>query len=194
MSESLLDSEELPRVAVLDMKEGRHEDAIGRLKRVIERDPKSASARLLLGAEHAELGLFDRAMEEFQHALALDASLAVARFQLGLIHYVQNDRDRAAAVWSALPGLPGAEALNAFACALQHAAAGQLDSALSELDAGLAAQPSAALAKDMLKIKLQLEEQAKHNPDAKQDTGENKHALLSSYAELSQTKPRGRPN
>jgi tetratricopeptide (TPR) repeat protein len=195
MPTSSLDNEELFRIAVMDMKAGRHEEAIDRLKRLIERAPDNANAHCLLGAEHAELGLFDRAIGEFEHAIALAPSLAVARFQLGLIHFIRNDVQQAERLWSELDGLPDSAALDAFSKALLLTTSGNFKSALAEVQRGLAANPSEALARDMTRIKTQIENQLlnrKAEPDAK-SAAEGKHALLSSYSELSQTPGPRRP-
>ncbi|GEM_PF-664161 len=189
MPDSSLDNEELFRIAVIDMKEGRHEEAIGRLKRLIELDPENANAHCLLGAEHAELGLFDRAATELEHAIALNPSLAVAHFQLGLIHFIRNDSQKANDCWIQLNGLPESAALDAFSKSLLLATSGELKGALAEIQRGLTSNPSEALARDMNKIKAQIEDQLQQQtgePGAKA-TGDAKHALLNNYSDLSQT-------
>ena len=182
----VVDGEELFRLAVLDMRQNRHEDAIGRLKRLIALEPGNAGAYCLLGAEHAELGMFDRAAVELAKAISLDPKLAVAHFQLGLIHYLQNDAAAAERIWQALQGLPGSEALNIFTRALLLARRGAAQEALAEIDRALAAQPTEALVGDMTRIRQSLEAQLRapaHSNAAPK--GEGQHALLSNYSALS---------
>ena len=59
--------------------------AIAYLKEAVARPDATAQAHYLLGAEYAQLGMFDRAAGEMEAALALDQTLYTARLQLGLL-------------------------------------------------------------------------------------------------------------
>ena len=97
-----LDAEELLHLAIAASDRDQPERAIELLKRAIAADPSDARAHHLLGAEHAQLGLFDRAAEEMQRAIELDPQLDAARFQLGLLQLSSRQPQSAEATWQAL--------------------------------------------------------------------------------------------
>jgi tetratricopeptide (TPR) repeat protein len=59
----------------------------------------------LLAAQHAQIGLNERAIEGFQKALAIEPKLAPARFQLGLLLLCNARVDEALAAWQPLDEL-----------------------------------------------------------------------------------------
>lgn len=149
-SAAQLDSEELFRLSLLDVQAGRHDQAILKLKEVVAMTPEDARAHFLLAAEHAELGLYDRAEQGMARALALDPNLHTARFQLGLLHYTRGDTAQASAVWASLDSLGDHDALVLFKRGLLNVAAGALDVAEQELaDALAVAQANPALMRDI---------------------------------------------
>jgi len=102
---SKLDSEELLHLALRESENDQHEKAIELLKRALEIDPKNANIFYMLGAEHAQIGLYDRAAEEMQKAVALDPQLHTAHFQLGLLHLTSGRVSEAEIAWSPLDKL-----------------------------------------------------------------------------------------
>jgi tetratricopeptide (TPR) repeat protein len=82
---SKLDHEELLHLAIEASRERRHGEAIDYLKQAVERSDSDYKALYLLAAQHAQIGLTERAIEEFNKALALEPNLVPARFQLGLL-------------------------------------------------------------------------------------------------------------
>jgi tetratricopeptide (TPR) repeat protein len=82
---AMLDQEELLQLAITS---GRRNDAsatLSYLKEAVSRPDAGAKAYFLLGAEYAEINLYERAIANMEIALALDPSLHIARFQLGLL-------------------------------------------------------------------------------------------------------------
>lgn len=180
-----LDAEELIHLAILDSREGRHDDAIGKLKIVIERDAKNAKAHYLLGAEHAEIGMFDRAIEEMARAVGLDSTLTTAHFQIGLIHYTKNELEPARQSWSLLDDAANAEGMIAFKTALLNIADGQFQLALDQLDRGIAVEAdNAALVRDMQRVRTNV--RAHISGEAPSDaTAASSNLLLNSYRQQS---------
>lgn len=80
-----LDEQELLHLAIEAGRRQRHGEALDYLKRAAARPQASARAHFLLGAHHAQIGLAERAVEDFQRALALEPQLSAARFQLGFL-------------------------------------------------------------------------------------------------------------
>lgn len=59
-----LDADELLHLALNAAQANRHEEAITSLKRALDISPNDARMHYMLGAEHAQIGLHDRAVEE----------------------------------------------------------------------------------------------------------------------------------
>lgn len=84
-SSDRLDSEELLHLAMQSAQAGWHDRAIVLLKQAWSANPRDARIIYCLGAEHAEIGMYERAMAEMAKALELEPSLDVARIQLALM-------------------------------------------------------------------------------------------------------------
>lgn len=148
-----LDTEELFRLALLDVQADRHDAAIVKLKRMIVLAPSDSRAHFLLAAEHAELGLYDRAEDGMRRALDIDGELHTARFQLGLLQYTRGNAADAAATWSGLEKLGPGDPLVLFKSALLNIQAGSLDPAIQELESALEVSASnPALRNDISKV------------------------------------------
>jgi tetratricopeptide (TPR) repeat protein len=78
---------------------------LAELRRAASNDPRNGVLRYLLAAELAHLQDYDAALLEFSAAIALDPSLDVARFQLGLLHLTLTQTDHALAVLAPLENL-----------------------------------------------------------------------------------------
>jgi tetratricopeptide (TPR) repeat protein len=101
-NQSQLDNNELFNLAIHANQNKQPGQAIEHLKELISREPKLGSAHYLLGATHADIGMYDLAAEEITTALKLDPELNVARFQLGLLHLTSGNIDMAVETWKEL--------------------------------------------------------------------------------------------
>ena len=150
MSYEKLDNEELLRIALDAINQDHHADAVAMLKTMIEREPDHVFGTYLLAAEHAQLGLMDRAEEGFERTVQLAPDFPMARFQLGQIFLVKGDGESAKRVLAPLSALPANQALSSYARGLVAAANEDVVGAMNELRAGLACeQEIPALADDM---------------------------------------------
>jgi tetratricopeptide (TPR) repeat protein len=179
---SNLDGEELLHLAIEATQDGRHGDAIQYLKQAVA---KAGDARLLflLGAEHAQIGLFDRAVEDMTAALELDPDFAPARFQLGLMHLVRGAQAEASAVWKPLDSLPETDPYPHFKRGLEYLAQNESKHCRESLAKGIALNHSnVPLNRDMQRI---LDDLAARETGAERGkpTSEEQapHVLLSSY-------------
>lgn len=100
-----LDADELLHLAMEASLAQRHGDAIEYLKQAVERSDNNYKAIYLLAAQHAQIGLTERAIEEFNKALAIEPNLAPARFQLGLLLLCNARVQEALAAWEPLEQL-----------------------------------------------------------------------------------------
>jgi tetratricopeptide (TPR) repeat protein len=148
-----LDDEELLHLAIEASQAGRHGDAIQYLKEAAAKSEGNAKVRFLLGAEHAQIGLFDRAVEDMTAALRLDPELVPARFQLGLLHLVRGKPVEAVATWKPLDSLPDADPYLHFKRGLEALARDDFARCRESLTRGLALNRSnPALNRDMQRM------------------------------------------
>ena len=144
-----LDHEELFHLALQASTQGDHDKAIRYLKEGLEISP-SAKFYYILGAQHAEIGMHERAVEEMSKALELDDSMDTARFQLGLLKMTMNDVEGAKSTWSQLDALGKDEPLRLFKNAIEEAVSGNFAAALEIAQRGVDAnKDNPALNTDM---------------------------------------------
>ena len=92
---SPLSNEELMHVALHANARGQPQQTIEALKTILARDADHAKALYLLGAVHAEIGMYDDAVREMTRAVELEPDLLTAHFQLGLLHYTSERYEQA---------------------------------------------------------------------------------------------------
>jgi len=80
-----MDAEELLYMAIFAANNGQHDNAIVHLHACLHQAPDNARAIFLLAAQHAEIGLFTRALEGFERTLELEPDNSLARLQLCLL-------------------------------------------------------------------------------------------------------------
>jgi tetratricopeptide (TPR) repeat protein len=130
-----LDSEELMHLA---MHAQDHEQAIGYLKRVLEIAEDNGKAYYLLGAIHAEIGMYERAAEEMTKAVELEPNLPTAHFQLGLLHITSGRINEAEHAWQPLDQLGESDPLFLFKRGMLHLVKDEFDACIDDLNRGIA--------------------------------------------------------
>lgn len=135
MSYEKLDADELLRLAVDAMNGNRDADAVVMLKTLLEREPGHVMARYLLAAQHAQLGMMDRAEAGFREVVGLAPEFPIARFQLGQLLLTKSESDEAYEMLA--PLATRADAVGAYARALCAAARDDVPTTVAELQAGL---------------------------------------------------------
>lgn len=158
-----LDNDELLRLSLEAINTNRDADAVVMLKTLLEREPGHVFATYLLAAQHAQLGMMDRAEAGFRAVVQQAPEFPIARFQLGQLLLVKGSPDEARQVFAPLTS--DRQALGAYARALSAAAQEDLPTALAELEAGLALpQEIPALELDMRRLHDQLQVAATQAP------------------------------
>jgi tetratricopeptide (TPR) repeat protein len=148
-----LDFDELFQLALRAMQSDDDEKAISLLKRALDLKPNNAKARYLLGAMHAQIGLYDRAVDDLAQAVAMDPSLDAAHFQLGLLHLTSGRVAEAEAVWKALDKLPADHYMLLFKLGMVALARDEFARCVELLEKGIAAnQQNASLNRDMQRV------------------------------------------
>jgi tetratricopeptide (TPR) repeat protein len=150
---SMLDQAELLQLAINASRGVDSGSAIAYLKEAVSRADATGAAHYLLGAEYAQIGMYERAVSEMESALALDPALATARLQLGLLWIGAGAVDRAELVLSPLSELAPDDALRHFGAGLCLLIDNQLDEAVVRIEQGMALNTgNAPLDHDMRKI------------------------------------------
>ena len=182
---SALDGQELLHLAVAASDRNETDRAIGLLKQAIEVEPGLAKAHYLLGAEHAQIGLFDRAMVEMQQAISIDPDLDAARFQLGLLQLTSRQVDAAKSTWQWLNRLGVDHYFVLFKSGLEHLARDEFVDCVRCLRQGIALNgANAPLNNDMERLAKQAETMA--GKDGPPDSGATEpsgsgHLLVNAY-------------
>jgi tetratricopeptide (TPR) repeat protein len=186
-----LDSEELMHLA---MHTTNHEQAIEYLKRVLEISQNNAKAYYLLGAVHAQIGMYDRATQEMTKAVELDPNLPTAHFQLGLLHVTSGRVAEAERAWNPLDKLGDSDPLFLFKRGMLHLVNDEFDACIEDLNQGIALNKmNEALNNDMQKIVTQAEQARSAQTDSPSTTQEQpssvggRHLLLSAYQRNDET-------
>jgi len=182
---TLLDHEEVLHLALEAMRSSRHGDALQHLKDAAARWPDNPNVHFLLGAEHAQIGLFERAVEDMTAAVRLDPEFVPARFQLGLLFLTHGRVVEAQSAWKPLDTLDAANPYLHFKQGLESLAHDDFAACRESLARGLALNTSnPALNREMQRI---VEEAAALHAasDAAEKSASDapapRHVLLSAY-------------
>jgi tetratricopeptide (TPR) repeat protein len=181
-STSRLDDEELLHLAIEASRNQRHADAIHFLKEAAAKSTGNAKVHYLLGAEHAQIGLIDRAEEDMATALELDPSLVPARFQLGLLFLVRGKVANAMTVWEALEKLDDSDPYLHFKRGLEYLAQDDFARCQESLALGMSLnRANPPLNRDMLRIVDEVKARTSAPAAASQEPASAPHVLLSGY-------------
>ncbi|MBA4077916.1 MAG: hypothetical protein C0508_23005 [Cyanobacteria bacterium PR.023] len=154
----MLDSSEYLHLAIHASESGDHHAALNYLNQALTQDPNNASLIYFQAAEHAELGLFERASKGITQALAIDETLDVARFQLGLLHLQLQQTELAQHQFATLTEKTNDPSLKSFSKAYLALINENVESATELLEAGIASCESEPLKADMQRVLASLAE------------------------------------
>lgn len=148
-----LDADELKFLAIQASRGNQSEQALVYLKQAIGKAPQNGELHYLLAAEHAQLGMYDRAAEEMERALALTPALHTARLQLGLLYLTQARVELSASTLEPLATLADDDCFRHFSLGLLHLMQDRFTSCRAALTTGIALNvQNQALNGDMQKI------------------------------------------
>lgn len=175
----MLDSSEYLHLAIDASQKGDHHAALNYLNQALDVEPANAALIYFRAAEHAELGLFERACAGMIRALELNSEIDIARFQLGLLHLQLQRPDEARQTFSTLVSLTQDDSLRTFGEAYVDLINNDLDSARVKLNAGLVNCNNLALKNDMTRVLTSLDPEA--TAPVLEETAESAPVFLGAY-------------
>lgn len=116
--------------------QGDADNAIRLFREASAENPAWALPPFLLGAELAQVGRHDEAMQAFAAAVLLAPDLHIARFQLGLLQYTSGQAALALVTWHPLSQLAEAHPLREFVLGFAALADNRFEEAISRFRAG----------------------------------------------------------
>jgi tetratricopeptide (TPR) repeat protein len=184
---TMLDHEELMHLAITASANADYGNAIAYLKLSIGRDDAPASSHFLLGCEYAQISMHDRALAHMHKAVEMDADMAIARFQLGMLYLTLGDGETSQQTLEPLEQLADDHPLAWFSRGLRHLIADNFEAALYNLQQGLPLnRTNPALNANMQRVMKGIAEHLAKRDEAAAndtaDTGETPHVLMSAYA------------
>lgn len=132
-----LTQDELLHLAVEATRRGEHGASISYLKEGVSRFPDDAKLAYVLGAEFAQIGIYDKAEYEMQRAISIDPELYTASFQLGLLQMTLGKVQDAKLSWKNIDNLAADHSLWLFKTGLEQLAGEHYLEARKSLEQGI---------------------------------------------------------
>ena len=188
---TMLDADELLHFAIKASRSNENEKAILYLKHALALSPDNAKIHYFLGAQHAEIGMFDRAIVDMSKAVSIDPALDTAHFQLGLLYATSGRITEATTAWKALDKLGDKHSLYLFKTGLIHLAKDEFVEAQNHLTQGIELnRTNPDLTRDMQRILDNVQKAveatvglaaAANNSESDTKSGNSNHIFLSAY-------------
>jgi tetratricopeptide (TPR) repeat protein len=175
-------NDELLHLALHAAENDTPEKTLSYLKQLINQDPQHSQGWYLMGAMHAEIGMYTLAIEEISKALQLNPDLpTTAPFQLGLLLVTSGEIERGKQVWEILDTNGESDPLYLFKMGLSALIDDQFEAAKDILMQGIELNTTnIALNNDMQRIVENIQ-QIDSNDDDIDNTPEGQKMLLSIY-------------
>ncbi len=180
-----LDYDEILHLALHAMQQGDHHKALEYLHECHERSSEDANVVFLIAAEHAELGLYDRAIEEMERALELNPDLEIASLQLGLLYSNQNNEEKAQEIWTTLNNKTEEESFKKFSKGFLHLCDRNFDEAVDSLQAGIESNITIPALNETVNNIISYIQGVDNNKPQTDDSGESTPVYLGAYKQTS---------
>ncbi len=185
---SNLNANELFNLALYANQNNQPGQAIEHLKALLQQEPENGPAHYLLGATHAEIGMYDLAASEMETALQHAPQLSSARFQLGLLYLTSGLLEKAEQTWQELSSLNTDDPYYHFCKGLLELANDKFEDCIRSLSKGIDInQHNQPLNNDMqmmigeAKKALESNSMDTSSPEKEDSSHSGKHVLLNAY-------------
>lgn len=179
-----LDSDELLFLAINASKQNDNEKSLRLLKQAFDAKPNDGRIAYMMGAIHAEIGMYDRAIADMQTAVKLDPKLETAHFQLGLLFLTSGRLHEAAQAWGPLDKLGEKHPMFLFKRGLLSLAEDKFEECIADLELGISLNTvNLPLNKDMQNMIDRAKTALASNQDLTQKPSDKSanHVFLSAY-------------
>jgi len=176
-----LSSDELVHLAMKASSDNKHDYAIQYLKqaRQISQDP---IALYLLAAEHAEIGMYQQAIEELNTVIAALPELWVARIQLALLQILTGQYQQPIECIQPLLTLPADNHFRHFAKGLDLLTKAEHSQCIEELEKGISLNKEIQpLNKDMQNLIDQILKNTNPDTSSSEDSSKGTHMFINAY-------------
>ena len=180
--------EELLQLALDASRNGNVHAAIAYFEKAISREDTTAVAHYLLGAEYAQIQKYDAAVAQMGAAIALDPSLNIARFQLGLLWITQGNGANAQLILAPLEEVPADNPLHHFGKGLIYLTQDQFPECVQHLKQGIELNTeNLPLNNDMQRILDEIAKMDAHSTavetQKEAEESDAQHIFLSAYTD-----------
>lgn len=176
-----LDSKELMHLAIKASNDNDHAKSIQYLKEIQKISP-DPMALYILAAEHAQIGMYQEAIEEITTVLEAIPDLWPARIQLTLLYLITNNSQAGHVVLEPMIQLPTENCFSDFSAGLQHFINGEHVSAIEFLTRGLDKNnTNIALNNDIKNLIEQIRSNISEKKSTDNNTTEDKHLFINAY-------------
>lgn len=136
------ESDELLALARIDIERNALDEALRKLKQIINQSDAPAEAFSMAGRLYAQLGLWEKAKTQYQRYLKQQPSAITETFQLGMVHFDAGQKDEAKHTWDTLLEKSSLYPPALFYRALAYAEDGQNQEARLMLDVLMKSVPA----------------------------------------------------
>ncbi|SEL71573.1 hypothetical protein SAMN05216359_114118 [Roseateles sp. YR242] len=173
------------RQALAASASGDTDTALQLFRHAVDEEPESPLPPFLLGAELAQLGRINEAIQAYAAATLLAPTFHMARYQLGLLQFTSGHAALALVSWQPLFLLPATEPLRAFVHGFAALANDQFPEALTHFRAGQAMNTENVPLNGDIQLVIDRIEALKQTAQATREVDtaneDASHVLLSNY-------------
>lgn len=176
-----LNYDELLHLAMKASSDNRHDYAIQYLKqaRQISQDPISL---YLLAAEHAEIGMYQQAIEELNTVIEALPELWAARIQLALLQIMTGQHQQPIVCIQPLLAMPEGNHFRHFACGIDLLTKAEHKKSIEELEKGISLNKDIQpLNKDMQNLIEQIQKNTNPDNSLSEVSSKGNHLFINAY-------------
>lgn len=159
----------------------RHEEAWEFLNRSVEKFPKNAQFRFLLGSFLAGRQQYIQAQSQMEYAVQLEPGFEIARFQLGSLRFTGGDAAGAKLAWEPLADLPDSHPLKLFKNGCEALMGDRFEETVQWLQRGIVANKDIEYLNHDMQLLLDKTLELIRGNQFERTGGDATHLLISGY-------------
>lgn len=132
-----LDAEQLLDMALQASQDNDTQKSFGLVKQAIEQAPDDTRMWYMLGSLYADIGIYEKAVQNMEKALQIDSGYGIARFHLGLLYLTMGQQPQAESTWQLLDKLGNTHYLTLFKSGLIDIANDRVEEGIELIKRGI---------------------------------------------------------